>query len=258
MKLSIVTVVYNNLNGLKLTSESILPLPKNVEWIIVDGASTDGTQKFVQALSSKNIRVLSEADSGIFNAMNKGIVLACGEYLIFMNSGDYFNRSEFLKFEQILEKNQSDIIVCNYIPVDSNNNIGFARKMTNLTSLCRYDNIPHQSTFIAQRVFDNIGGYDDKNYTYTSDYEFFLRAFKANHSFIYLENIYLSYFIQDGLSYKYNNALLIAKENRVIQKKYCLGYSIKLQVIYYVKYCLQFLSFIDPLLRRLVFRKRKY
>lgn len=256
MKLSIITVVYNNLNGLKRTLESILPLPENVEWLIIDGDSKDGTEKFIHTITSENIRVVSEADHGIFDAMNKGVFLSSGEYLIFMNSGDYFNRSEFLKFEEILEKNKSDIIVCNYIPIDLKNNIGYARKMTEITSLCEYDNIPHQSTFISKKVFDNMGGYNDMNYRFVSDYEFFLRAFKSNYTFRYLEDIYLSYFIQDGVSYKYHNALLIAKENRIVQKKYCSKYSIKLQVIYFIKFLCQFISFLDPLVRKLVFKKR--
>lgn len=256
MKLSIITVVYNNLNGLKKTLASMLPLPENAEWIIVDGASTDGTKEFIENIFCKNIKILSEQDNGIFNAMNKGITLASGEYLIFMNSGDYFNRDEFLKFERILDKNKSDIVVCNYIPIDSKNNIGYARKMTSVSSLCKYDNIPHQSTFISKKVFDNIGLYDEMNYKFVSDYEFFLRAFKSNHSFIYLENIYLSYFIQDGVSYQYHNALLIARENRIVQRKYCSKFSIKLQLIYFIKFLFQFISFLDPLIRKLVFRKR--
>lgn len=257
MKLSIITVVYNNLSGLKKTTESILPLPDNAEWIIVDGASTDGTENFIHTISSQNIHVLSECDHGIFNAMNKGIVLANGEYLIFMNSGDYFNRDEFLKFEHILGTNQSDIIVCNYFPIDVKNNIGYARKMTDINSLCHYDNIPHQSTFIAKKVFDCIGLYDDKSYRYVADYEFFLRAYKSNCTFIYLSNKYLSYFIQDGVSYNYGNAFAIAKEYRIVQKKHCLKYSKKIQIIYFIKYILQSISFIDPILRKILFTKRR-
>lgn len=86
---SIITIVLNDLAGLKLTMESIFKQScLDWEWLIVDGASTDGTREFALSCSGKNVRVVSERDRGIFDAMNKGLLLARGNYVVFLNSGD--------------------------------------------------------------------------------------------------------------------------------------------------------------------------
>lgn len=93
MSLSIITVTYNNLKGLKKTYASVLEQPNSsyLEWIVVDGASTDGTKDFLSSLPpSDRIRWISEPDGGIYQAMNKGIAMAKGDLLLFLNAGDYF------------------------------------------------------------------------------------------------------------------------------------------------------------------------
>lgn len=87
-KFSIITVTLNNLEGLKRTHASIQKLAeKNFEWIVIDGGSNDGTIDFLES-SCENF--ISEKDSGIYDAMNKGIEKSSGDYLIFMNAGDVF------------------------------------------------------------------------------------------------------------------------------------------------------------------------
>lgn len=86
---SIITVVWNNLTGLKLTKKSLCEQTcQDWEWVIVDGASTDGTREFALACATDRVRVISERDRGIFDAMNKGLLAATGKYVIFLNSGD--------------------------------------------------------------------------------------------------------------------------------------------------------------------------
>ena len=111
--LSIVTICFNDLAGLKKTEKSIRNIPELLacaEWIVIDGDSIDGTLTHL----CNNITVskfLSEPDHGIYDAMNKGIALSEGEYIIFMNSGD-----EFLKFNNVLEMLKSkkfDVISAN-------------------------------------------------------------------------------------------------------------------------------------------------
>lgn len=83
-KISIITVNYNNLKGLQRTAESIIRLDyQNFEWIIIDGGSTDGSKAYIEHLNNKLSYWCSEKDKGVYDAMNKGISHAMGEYLIF-------------------------------------------------------------------------------------------------------------------------------------------------------------------------------
>lgn len=89
MKISIITINYNNKFGLKKTIDSILcQTDQNFEFIIIDGDSTDGSKNLFREVTIKRKIIVSEPDNGIFNAMNKGVKLAHGEYILFLNSGD--------------------------------------------------------------------------------------------------------------------------------------------------------------------------
>lgn len=95
---SIVSVCLNNLGGLKRTRESLLiQTYRDFEWLVVDGASTDGTVKFLQSLEEVECRWVSEPDEGLYDAMNKGMEMASGQYLLFLNSGDELASSDVLE-----------------------------------------------------------------------------------------------------------------------------------------------------------------
>ncbi len=88
-KVSIITINYNNCEGLRKTMESVfMQSVHDYEYIIVDGDSTDGSKEIITNLHGDNIKTISEKDSGLFNAMNKGTRIAKGEYVLFLNSGD--------------------------------------------------------------------------------------------------------------------------------------------------------------------------
>lgn len=92
-KLSIITINYNNLDGLKRTVESVINQSWNeFEYIIIDGGSTDGSAQYIRENQEHFQYWVSETDKGIYNAMNKGIKVANGEYLLFLNSGDWLIR----------------------------------------------------------------------------------------------------------------------------------------------------------------------
>ena len=97
MKLSIITVNFNNVEGLRKTAESIVSQTfQDFEWIVIDGGSTDGSKELIEQYSDRIAYWCSEKDSGIYNAMNKGVRYAKGEYINFMNSGDCFADSSVL------------------------------------------------------------------------------------------------------------------------------------------------------------------
>ena len=88
-KLSVITIVYNNVKDIERTMLSVLDQTyKNIEYIVIDGASTDGTKDLIYKYKSRLAQFISEPDNGIYDAMNKGLSLATGDYVLFMNSGD--------------------------------------------------------------------------------------------------------------------------------------------------------------------------
>ncbi len=97
MKLTVVTINFNNLAGLRLTMESVLAqLRPDTEYIVIDGGSTDGSAEYISRHKDKLAYWVSEKDSGIYNAMNKGIAKASGEYIQFLNSGDTYHDASVL------------------------------------------------------------------------------------------------------------------------------------------------------------------
>jgi len=107
LKFSIITVVYNAKEILKKTIESIQNQTyRDFECVIVDGGSTDGTLEYIESLSFDNLNYISEKDNGIYDAMNKGINLSNGEYLIFLNAGDNFTSKNILQI--IYDRSKQD------------------------------------------------------------------------------------------------------------------------------------------------------
>ncbi len=109
MTISIITVTYNDLENLRKTVNSVLfQSYENIEYIIVDGGSTDGTKEFLESIKDKRVKWISEKDSGLYDAMNKGSELASGDFAIFLNAGDTFIDDEILEkvVKRIKDKNK--------------------------------------------------------------------------------------------------------------------------------------------------------
>ena len=97
MKFSIITINYNNKDGLEMTINSVLGQSfQGFEYIIIDGGSTDGSIDIIKKYESRIDYWVSEPDNGVYNAMNKGIRKATGDYINFMNSGDAYHSSSAL------------------------------------------------------------------------------------------------------------------------------------------------------------------
>ena len=115
MKLSIITINYNNLAGLRKTVESVLAQTyREFEYIVIDGASTDGSAEYVRAQADKLTYWVSEQDTGIYNAMNKGVRAATGEYVLMLNSGDFLV-DEYVVERILPELDGTDIVQGNTI-----------------------------------------------------------------------------------------------------------------------------------------------
>ena len=106
---SVITICFNNYNGLKNTHESLCNQDfQDYEWIVIDGASDDASAAYLDALSDSRYSIKSEKDFGIYDAMNKGLNKVSGKYVIFMNSGDEFNGS------QVLSLIHREVLMANY------------------------------------------------------------------------------------------------------------------------------------------------
>lgn len=114
MKISIITINYNNKSGLEETCKSVaMQTMNNYEWIVIDGGSTDGSVNVIEKFAEKYVTYwVSEPDTGIYNAMNKGVAHANGDYCLFLNSGDLLDSSIVLeKFLNSIDDCSFDFVV---------------------------------------------------------------------------------------------------------------------------------------------------
>ena len=170
MKLSVITVNYNDRLGLQKTLLSVIGQTyTDYEYIIIDGGSTDGSVNLIRQYSDSISYWVSERDKGIYNAMNKAIDVANGEYCIFMNSGDTFFSNETI--EQVFSKNPSEDIICGNTQTieklkEAPDEITFEYLFSNV--------ICHQCTFIRTSLMAKYK-YDEK-YRIVADRKFFLQV----------------------------------------------------------------------------------
>lgn len=157
MKVSIITICYNDIRGLKRTIPSVLSQTvKDFEWIIVDGASSDGSKDYIKEVAESNtgIHIIwsSEPDSGIFNAMNKGVSKASGEYCLFLNAGDIFCSKKSIE-RSYYRKWEADVISCDEFLIGKGRLWDYIQSPRTLTFhriLRGY--LPHQTTFIRRTL----------------------------------------------------------------------------------------------------------
>lgn len=186
MKLSVITINYNDREGLKRTVDSVLAQDfRDFEWIVIDGGSTDGSveviENTVKLLSEEGERSslvsfwCSEPDRGIYNAMNKGIMHARGEYVNFLNSGDTYHDSGVLSavFAFDIPYN-SGVVYCDYYDILENGTV-FPQRLPEVLDLAFLMRRPinHQSAFIRCEIFSD--GLYDESYRIVADGKAFLK-----------------------------------------------------------------------------------
>jgi glycosyltransferase involved in cell wall biosynthesis len=229
IKLTVITINYNNAFGLRKTVDSIYSQTyKTFEHIIVDGDSNDGSvdtvQQFMTEQSTVNLdvstvqqRLISEPDTGIYNAMNKGIRMATGNYLLFLNSGDRLASVDVI--EQVLPylNNENDIVSGELELVKSGSVVTklFPPKVLNL-NYCINAGLTHPNTFIKRDLFDRYGYYNEQN-KIVSDWEFFLIACGLNTCKYKSIPVLVSCFEIDGISSR-NDELLKKETQEALQR----------------------------------------
>lgn len=197
-KLSIITVNYNNEDGLKRTIDSVRS--QNVsdyEFIVIDGNSTDKSVTLIEENNTSISKWISEPDKGVYQAMNKGVSMAKGEYLLFLNSGDHLFSNRALSTSSDYLKDYD--FICFDIECVLGKNRYIKKHPDSLDfSYLFSDTFAHQSTFIKRNVFENLGYYDE-SLKIVSDWKFFVQSialhgcsYKAIHKTIttyYLDGI---------------------------------------------------------------------
>jgi glycosyltransferase involved in cell wall biosynthesis len=217
MKLSIITINRNNANGLKQTLKSVAEQTfEDFEHIVIDGASTDNSVDIIKNFSHITYYV-SEQDNGIYDAMNKGIRHAKGEYCLFLNSGDYLTASTTIS-EIFPSLNSEDIIYGDLITKNLKGKIKRTIKPDKITiDFFAIDSLSHPSSFIKTALLKQLGFYRT-DLQIVSDWAFFLEAiFKKGASYKHIP-VFVSMFTLGGISTNPKNSKLDKKEREIVWK----------------------------------------
>lgn len=188
--ISIITVVYNGAEHIECAINSVINQTyKNIEYIIIDGGSTDGTVDIIKKYESKISFWISEKDNGIYDAMNKGIKKCNGQYIGILNSDDYYenNTCEIIKNE-ILTNNKVDIFHANIRIVTATGKTKYISKPKNENKLRTGMVLKHPSCFISKNWYNKIGLYDT-NLKIASDFKFLYKSLRKKANFKYLNFI---------------------------------------------------------------------
>lgn len=212
---SIITVVYNDVGEIQRTIDSILDQDyHSYEYIIIDGASQDGTLELIQQYVSQ-VQVLSERDSGLYDAMNKGLDLANGEYVLFLNAGDHFADSSVLSnvVASIGSERPDCVYGSNYVMISDGTLI--FRKAANDLSNMRKMPSSHQALFVKTVLARQYGF--DLRYSISADYCMIIRLYLDSCSFFNCE-LPISVFKTGGVSD--DRLMRMVWERFLINRKY--------------------------------------
>lgn len=214
--IDIITINLNNKEGLEKTIESVINQTffDKVNFIIIDGDSTDGSKEIIEKYADKLFYHISEKDKGIYNAMNKGIRASVSPYLLFLNSGDY------LKENNVLEKvfpylDGTDIVYGDEWKTNEYLKGNYKAKYPDKLdeSFFRRTSLPHQSTFIKRELL--IQHPYSEEYKVISDWKFFIEAFRNGKTFKHMPFIVSVY---DCSGFSYQNINLMRQEKDLFYK----------------------------------------
>ena len=209
MRFSIITINYNDKEGLKRTIMSVISQTyTDYEFIIIDGGSTDGSVDVIKEHADKTAYWISEKDKGVYNAMNKGVTQAHGDYLIFMNAGDSFHSPDVLSK---MSDYQEDIICGKVTKGDSAQPCGHNKPSISLVDLMR-GSLPHQAMFIKRELM--LKHPYDEHYKILSDWKFCLEAIVFDNCSFRNSDVIVADYDITGISS--NSHGLLPKEREII------------------------------------------
>lgn len=217
-KLTVITIVYNNVRDIERTINSVLnqTYPK-IEYIVIDGKSTDGTLDIIEKYKTKIYKIVSEPDKGIYDAMNKGLALATGDYVLFMNSGDEIYDETTV--EDIFESAPGADIYYGETEMYNDDWESLGRRRHEAPDEFDWKSfkygmsISHQAIYIRRSIITPY----DLNYKYSSDIDWIIKAAKKASSIVNVRR-YVAKYLVGGMSKKKHRESL--KERFKIFTKY--------------------------------------
>ena len=220
-KISIITVCLNEAESIRATCDSICSQSySDFEWIVIDGGSTDGTLEILREYEDSMDCLISEPDTGIYNAMNKGAVKASGQYLIFMNGGDRFACADALLMASKAPRAQ--MLYGDVYLGDSSGDVETYPDVVESGYMLR-KMIPHQTTFYERATFEAVGGYDE-SFKIAGDYDLYARLFEVERISHHHISHPIAIFDLEGVSNSKDFRQLRKRENHRIRKQYFKNY----------------------------------
>jgi len=184
MKVSIITATFNSISSIHETFISIDSQDYNdIEWIVIDGASTDGTIDYLKSIEPKISKWVSEKDNGIYDALNKGLELASGDVIGFLHSDDVFANEKIISnIAKLFQEQQIGGVYgdLEYISQNENKNVIRKWKSNNFDSneIWKGWMPPHPTLFLKREIYEKFGNFDEKM-KISADYDFILRIMKS-------------------------------------------------------------------------------
>lgn len=218
MKITIITVVFNGADTIKDTIESVLNQTyENIEYIIIDGKSSDGTMDIVNKYKDKVSKIISEPDEGLYAAINKGINISSGDIIGLLHSDDFYTDNTVLEIvAKQFDQSKADTVFADLVYVRGDN----------LAKVIRYYSAknfepkklkyglmpPHPTFFVKKSIYETYGLYE-MNYQIAADYEMFIRLlYKNNVSYSYIHKAIIKMRVGGLSSGGIRNKILINKE----------------------------------------------
>ena len=226
MKISIITSVYNNKDTIEDAIKSVLNQTyKNIEYIVIDGASTDGTIDIVKKYQDKISKFISEPDNGIYDGLNKGIKLATGDVIAFLHSDDIYASNDIIEYI-VNNFDDNDAIYGDLVYTSKSDTTKVLRywKSKNFNkSLLKKGWMPaHPTFFVKKEIYDKYGCFDT-SFRIAADYDFMLRVLKNNIKVKYLPKILYKMRIGGESNKSLTNIINKTKEDLKALKKNEIG-----------------------------------
>ena len=227
MKISIITITYNSAKTLPRALASVQGQTyDDIEHILVDGASTDGTAALIEAYAAKhkNVRYVSEPDEGIYNALNKGIRMATGDVIGFLHSDDVLFAPDSIEhIATAFETSEAEVVYGDLQYCRGNRVVRHWQSNTFNPRSLRFGWMPpHPTVYVRKSVYEQVGPYDEW-FRISADYDMILRIFSAGYKTQYIPEVIVS--METGGASNKNTKARLSKtqEDFIVLKKNHIG-----------------------------------
>jgi glycosyltransferase involved in cell wall biosynthesis len=224
MKITVITATYNSISSIRDTYESIASQDyKEIEWIVIDGESTDGTIDYLRSIQHKISKLISEKDNGIYHALNKGLQLATGDIIGFLHSDDVFANEEIISgIAKLFQEQQIGGVYGDLEYISQNKNKDVIRKWKsndfNSDQIKKGWMPPHPTLFLKREIYEKFGNFDE-NMKISADYDFILRIMKSPEIYYHYFPTVITKMKMGGASSSLQNIKQKMKEDILALKK---------------------------------------